>query len=533
MRLLVAVIVALTPIVAGARHRSPWVVALFAPVFTALYAAGRWAAWRAAWRGGGLRAMLASVATALPIQALLVGAFYLIGLGLGSLSAPRPTAPLSETDVWMALVLLAVGLASSLAIVRLEAGAAASAAAHAAGRAADEVQLSIDPTPLTPQSFFVSPGYWRANAASDALERRGGLVEKRPLAASEEMLAAAERRLGVQLPDTLRALYRIMDGGYVGKLYVPLKGEPGPRYDDWRGAFSIDYSSLAALDQLRTVAEHYADFTDDPDDLPKDADRLVVLQARYGDMTLLDYSGGPEPRVLIVDYDRAAGKGPVDATYEDFDTFFRALRRERDDFRPFRREAFRSLPLASLPEAERPRAAWMDDRPHPFFNMASSRQDGSEPKRRADDALVAETEARLGLPLPPALVALWRWKNGGEMAYVYLDAPDSPDGERRAWTRPIPLEYVVSLETLSGRIRLPPGVTPWAEKLRDARRLVVLEADHDRALLLDYREGTNDPAVLIADDLSAGDASAYLRVESVDEFFRRLRRFQRLGQSAP
>lgn len=522
---------ALTPLVAGAQHRSPWIVVLLAPVYTVLYAAGKWAAWRSAWRAGGLRATLVAVAATLPIQALVAGAFYLIGLGLGSLFAPGPIVPLSGTDVWMALGLLAVGLASSLVIARLEEreAGAAPAAANAASRAADEIELSIDPTPLTLQSFFVSHGYWRANAARDALERRGGLVEKRPLAASEDMLTAAEQRLGERLPDTLRALYRVMDGGYVGALYVPLRGEPGPRYDDWRGAFSIDYSSLAALDQLRTVKEHYADFTDDPDDLPKDAERLVVLQARYGDMTLLDYSSGPEPRVLIVDYDRAAEKGPVDAAFEDFDAFFRALRRRRRDDRPYRREALRSSPLASLPEAERPGAAWMGDVPHPFFNSASSRNDGSEPKRQADDALVAETETRLGLALPPALVALWREKNGGGTAYIYLDVPDAPDGERKVWEQPVPLEYVVSLETLSGRIRFPPGATPWAEGFRDPGRLVVLEADHDRAFLLDYRDGTDGPAVLIVEDLAAGDSSSHLRISSVDEFLRRLRAFKRLG----
>jgi hypothetical protein len=394
-------------------------------------------------------------------------------------------------------------------------------------RTRDEVELSIDPTPLTLSSFFLSPGYWRANASWEALERRSGRVEKPSLAASEQRIAAAEQRLGVRLPDTLRALYRIMDGGYVGKLYVPLKDDPAPRHDDWRGAFSIDYSSLAALDQLRTVAEHYADFTDDPDDLPQDADKLIVLQARYGDMTLLDYSRGPEPRVLIVDYDRASDRGPVEVTYEDFDEFFRALRRERDDRRPFRREAFRSLPLASLPDAERPRAAWLDDKPHPFFNIASGRGDGWEPKRRADDALVAETETRLGLSLPPGLVALWREKNGGEIAYVYLDVPDAADGERKVWERPIPLEYVVSLKTLCERIGFPAGETSWAERFRDPGRLVVFEADRDRAFLLDYRDGAEGPAVLIVDDLAAGDSASHLRVGSVDEFLRRLRRFQR------
>src|SRR5262245_35006200 len=114
------------------------------------------------------------------------------------------------------------------------------------------------------------------------------------------------------------------------------------------------------------------------------------------------------------------------------------------------------------------------------------------------------------------------------MAYVYLDAPGEPDGERTAWERPIPLEYVVSLQVLSERIRFPPGEVPWAERFRDPRRLVVLEAERGRACLLDYREAES-PAVLLVDDLAAGDSPSHVRVDSVDEFLRRLRRLKSPG----
>jgi hypothetical protein len=38
------------------------------------------------------------------------------------------------------------------------------------------------------------------------------------------------------LPDTLRDLYRVMNGGYVGTVYVPLREAARPRLGDWRGA---------------------------------------------------------------------------------------------------------------------------------------------------------------------------------------------------------------------------------------------------------------------------------------------------------
>jgi hypothetical protein len=65
-----------------------------------------------------------------------------------------------------------------------------------------------------------------------------------------------------------------------------------------------DIAHLSPLKKLRTVRAHCEDFTDDPDDLPAHADKLLMLQARYGDMTLLDYSRPGEPQVSIVDFDR-------------------------------------------------------------------------------------------------------------------------------------------------------------------------------------------------------------------------------------
>src|SRR5688572_11974733 len=161
LRLLMAAAVALTPIVAGFLHRSPGIVVLLAPVFTVLYATGKWASWRLAWRTGGIGTMAAAVAVTLPIQALVAGMLYLVGLGLGALVAPGPTVALSRADALTALLLFVGGLAPAVVIIRLEeeGATAPSAPLHAP----DEVELSIDPAPLTPQSFFLSPGYWRTN----------------------------------------------------------------------------------------------------------------------------------------------------------------------------------------------------------------------------------------------------------------------------------------------------------------------------------------------------------------------------------
>jgi SMI1 / KNR4 family (SUKH-1) len=528
LRITMALTIVVAMIVAGWLHRSPWLIALVTPAFTVLYALGKWNAWTAAWRAGGAKQIALATAVALPIQAVVAGVFYLLGLGLGRLvTGYAPIAALSAADALGAGVLFAVGVAVSAVIIRVEGAPSPSLDADAT-TPTEEPELDIDRTPLTLGTFFKSPGYWRRNASREALEERGAIVEKPPLAASEDMIAADEARLGIRLPETLRTLYGVMNGGHVGWLYVPLTANPKPVYDDWRGAFSIDYSSLAPLEELRTVAEHYADFTDDPDDIPSNADRLVILQARYGDMTLLDYSQGPEPRVLIVDFDKM-GEDPIDIAFDTFAEFFAALRRDRDsvDDTPSRRNL--DKPLGEVPEANRARRFCGEGKPHPFFVNATRRKDGSEPKRAADDALVAETQERLAVSLPASLVGLWRVQNGGGVAPRFIETTaDGVATEIEVMRFPVPLEYVVSLADLSDRIAFPASEMPWKERHSGADRLMVLEADHGRAVLLDYRDTADaDPAVLLVTDLD-GPLTHATRFEHWDDLLVRLR-FQRSG----
>jgi hypothetical protein len=507
LRIITALAIVAAMIAAGWLHRSPWTVFLATPTFTALYALGKWNVWTAAWRAGGFRQVALALLVTLPIQAIVAGICYLIGLGLGTLFAgDTAIAALSSADVvWMG-VLLAVGTTAGAAIIRIEGAPtqSPSATVETAPAVAETPELFIDPAPLTLDTFFKGPGYWWDNAARQALESRGTPVVKKPLVANDDMIAATEERLGVRLPETLRALYRIMDGGYVGWLYVPLKADPKPVYDDWRGAFSIDYSSLAPLEGLRTVAEHYADFTDDPDEIPADADHRVVLQARYGDMTLLDYSPGHQPRVLIVDYDRS-DEDPVDIAFEDFDAFFTALRRDRPDRDRARRRA-------AVPDAV---PFWAASAPHTFHANAIRREDGSEPKLAADDALIAETQTRLGVTLPASLVTLWREKNGGAVSRRFID-------DIEVMQFPVPLEYFVSLADLSDRIVFPQGEMPWKERHSGADRLIVIEADRRRTLLLDYRDRPDgDPAVLLVKDLDDPLTDA-IRIERWQDMLARL-----------
>lgn len=540
LRLAAALLVVVTMVAVGWVQRSPWVALLATPVFTVLYALGKWQAWKLAWHIGGGARIAQSILVALPIQAVVAGTCYVLGVGLGRLIAGnRMLAPLGVADIVLMALLLAVGTAISLAVIRTE-GAAPVAAGVASptagepladdgvdtGRSGPEsdIELDIDPRPLTLDTFFVSPEHWRTNAAREALELRCGPVPKPPSAADEAMLGATEKRLGVQLPDTLRALYRVLDGGSVGWLYVPRVPDPAPVYDDWRGAFSIDYSSLVSLDKLRTVADHYSDFTHDPEDLPADAEHLIVLQARYGDMTLLDYSGGPRPRVLIVDYDKSPGADAVDVVFDDFDQFFAALRGERDRLRTETPPRDLGAPMQEVPADQWASRFWGTSDPHPFYRNAIQRKDGTEPRPTADSTLVAATQDRLGLQLPAGLVRLWQERNGGGVATRFLRCADAMTvRDVEVMKRPVPMEYMVTLAVLSDRIGFAPNEIPWGQLHAGSDRLVVLEADHERAVLLDYRDRhDDDPAVLIVDDLGRPLDEA-LRFERFDDLLGRLR----------
>lgn len=525
LRLMTGSIVMLTLLASGLFSRSPWLIVVAAPFLTLLYALGKWPLWLLAWTTGGWRSIAVSAATTLPIQAVFAGVFYLIGLGLSRLVfGSQEITSLAVMDIAVGGTAVAVCLLASGEIIRRE-GAPQSAPEAAQPDATqtaeshaydDELAPGIDPNPLTEATFFRSPGYWTSDALDEAMEGRGRPFDKHARGASAEEITQVEARLGVRLPDGLRRLYGIMDGGYVGEMYVPASSLPLP-HNDWRGAFSIDYSSLVPLKALRTVEEHYNDWTDDSEDIPKGAEKLIVLQARYGDMTLLDYNDGPEARVLLVDFEKNGDM--KDVAFDNFDRFFEQLRRPIPEPNPsFARLDFRTVPLSSLPLEARPAAFWSGDA-HRYANIAAGTEGAVKPKPKADDDLLAETEARIGLTLPDTLKAYLRERNGGAVAYGFLDWPyangeaegHGTDGEVHLFEALAPAEYIATLGQLSDRVRFTDGETPWRDSVDDTDRLVVLQATQKASILLDYR-APGEPIVTRALHLSErglDDARSY------------------------
>lgn len=369
----------------------------------------------------------------------------------------------------------------------------------------DTPDLLIDPDPITADTLF--SGHPRSETTREALAFRGDRVEKAPCAADEGAIVAAETGLGVRLPETLRRIYAMRNGGYVGHLVAPRVATPRPVFDDWRGAFAPDYSSLRPVERLETVANSYEDVDIEPEDMPADAARLVILQARYGDMTLLDYtSSDRDPAVLLVDYD--SGDDPVDMRFADFDTFLAALRRNRgraDQIYPLGR------PLAETPEETWPTFFWDTEAANVYRNIAEWHKGGQLPSQQADGAMLAATEQRLRIHLPWALRMLLAAQNGGGAAAGWLATGAT---RRRVIGQVAPVDVWVSFAELSGRVVFPPAERSWAEGIEAADRLIVIDAVDDSALLLDYRN-KEQPNLVVAHGLAAAQG---VRLEDFGPF---------------
>jgi hypothetical protein len=131
LRAIVALTVVGTAIYSGFVHRSPWIIALLSLSFTVLYIAGKIAQWRMLARSEGPTGVAKAVAVTLPVQAILAGVFYLIGLGLGAVFAKREIAGAIEPfDLTLAGGLLVFGVAASAIIYSVEARATEPASAH-------------------------------------------------------------------------------------------------------------------------------------------------------------------------------------------------------------------------------------------------------------------------------------------------------------------------------------------------------------------------------------------------------------------
>ncbi|KQQ29289.1 hypothetical protein ASF53_18785 [Methylobacterium sp. Leaf123] len=188
-----------------------------------------------------------------------------------------------------------------------------------------EPRLVIDPDGPTVDSFFEAEtlaGDWTGRA--------------------EAAIGAAEARLGVRLPETLKALYRQRNGGVTDYFLAtdspdaPLEfeGDEALRGADdlWLTVLpGFDLAALERLESLGAISDGI-DFGSDEDSwrtaLPE-IDRLIALSNHGSDLWLcLDYAdAAPEPSVVLFDAIAPDRPGRITFRRPDFARFFAGLRR--------------------------------------------------------------------------------------------------------------------------------------------------------------------------------------------------------------
>lgn len=481
LRLLIGLLILGVPALFGWYFRSPFVIPVLAVIYVPLYFLGKANAWHAIGFAPSRRAILRAVPATFVVQCILVGVCYLVGLGLGTLFGDRTLAgSLQAIDtVWIGgTVMLALPITALIAFMERD---TPSVRATPPDTPQNDDFLIIDRS-VTIETFYSGPHFSRPNfsrtALVDVVAHDGTKPARAPKMASEAMLKKAEDRLGVQLPQTLRQLYLLQDGGALPPYFVPQYDGAPKTHENWSSAFADDYNDLRPLAQLKTLYDDYMEYFDpeysDPtakEDWLPSPEKLVILTARTGYGTALDYRKGPEPGVLLFDNNL---NEPELKRFETFDAFMTDLREIQHSHmrQPREKVAFGSPPNPL--DADR------------FWSKGSAGA-GVTPEQW-DAAGVA-----LGVALPPALAPFYSAANGGMSNYLVAIDTDNDDAPLHVFpTGPyvyagsfLKLEYFASLATLSDRLGFIDDRPPWRTLFDEPERLIVISAAFDGAILLD------------------------------------------------
>ena len=522
LRLLIAVLIVAFPVFLGWHFRSPLVIPLLGVIYVPLYLLGKAGTGRVL----GCRPSRIEIAKAVlltfAVQCGVVGVFYLVGLGLAALITDRAaTASIAAQDLaWIGgFAVVTVPITGFIAFEERARGIDGPKDVTQASNAGDEfdtLDRRVTATTFYSGWHFSRPNYTRT-ALVDVVDHQGAKPVRAPKWASEAMIAQTEARLGVKFPQTLRDIYMLQNGGGLPVYYVP-KYEGAPHtYDDWVSAFADDYNDLRPLGQLKTLHDDYMEYFDpdydDPaqkDEWLRGAEHLVILTARTGYGTALDYRGGGEPGVLLFDNNRDA---PELKRFDNFDAFLAALREVGDRYGGAKGER-KDVAFGAPPDATDPDRFWSK---------------GSAGAGVTADEWGAAGKS-LGVTLPATLLPFYAAANGGlsrfnvalaeteEAAPLHV-FPTGPYVYAGLFSK---LEHFASLATLSDRLEFVDGRTPWRDLYDLPDKLIVISAAYDSAILLDYRQG-DTPAVIAVEDLDALDA--VITFPTAEAFVNRLRQF--------
>lgn len=292
-------------------------------------------------------------------------------------------------------------------------------------------------------------------ALTHLTEHNGEKPVHTPYAANDLAISKTEERIGFKLPEGLKRLYRIKDGGSTKSIRVARVLDPRPVYDDWESAFG-GYEDLCELEKLCTVHDRILDYAeeDDEESFPEGAKEMLILSQWHQQSTFLDYRNGCEPRLGIAYFDDEdwVENG---LWFENFDEFFSKLVRVNDGphYEPCRQSESRAVthsgPLPSNPDS--------------FWRYYSLWRAGRAADHGADGATWSAAEKRLGVALPQTIKPYLRAVNGGQPHFNLL--PELPGKtEQEEGLEPFPggqllgVHQWVSLKELSDRLEFKFGI---------------------------------------------------------------------------
>lgn len=322
------------PFLAGLSGVSLWWILPMAFVFVMADVMGKW---KLMFAGKPLGDLGAFVIKALAVQPIVVGIIYLLGRGIGSLTGAPAWSPFAQgmsaghIGVY-ALVMFIAGLI----LIWAERGKPDMEAimkeqidrALAGTVSAPEPGIEAEAVRVTPETLF--DGHHYSNAEYDEENDERSLKDSAFV--SEAEIVAKEAELGVRLPEALRALYLMQNGGsirgvYAGDVTMPLEDDVTP--------FS-GYEDMNPLGSLRSLHESINDYAydDQLEMFPNGAKRMIVLAQWYRETLFLDYREGDVPRVGFYDFDLSEDlqddAWEEDAVFwPDFDAFFAQLYRQK------------------------------------------------------------------------------------------------------------------------------------------------------------------------------------------------------------
>ena len=341
-------------IAAGFMQRSLWSILLLAAVFTVLYIYGKQPHWKTLISekpGMVVPNLLGTYAT----QTVMCGIFYLIGFGAKALLGETgDRAPFSMFDYQFAGGLLLLGLILGTIVnqfskrvfadlsslleetrAQLDDAQATLGTFTGAGRDENTADIRLLDKPVTPSSLIAGVHFSHGEYKEDGFDGTPNAKS----AGGEDKIAEAEKRLGRELPERLKEIYRIYNGGSINEVCVVKDGVTGTelKFDDVLMPFS-GYNDLYPLERLYTAWESFEHFAnpEDPDDMEEygelfshGTENMVLLAQWYQESLFLDYNQSGEPRVGFVDFDNRAWWEVV-RYWPNFAAFFADLRHYED-----------------------------------------------------------------------------------------------------------------------------------------------------------------------------------------------------------